>query len=101
MRRRSRTERKHRTRHISIAPDFRIRSCSDKNFADEANMRRVVVTGMGIVSSIGNNTQEVVASLREAKSGIVRADKYAELASHCQGNGGRTRVPTTAVTPPP
>ena len=36
-------------------------------------MKRVVVTGMGIVSSIGNNTQEVVASLREAKSGIVRA----------------------------
>ncbi len=42
-------------------------------------MRRVVVTGMGIVSSIGNNTQEVLASLREAKSGIVRAEKYAEL----------------------
>ncbi|MBP0649887.1 beta-ketoacyl-ACP synthase, partial [Mycobacterium tuberculosis] len=36
-------------------------------------MRRVVVTGMGIVSSIGNNTQEVLASLREAKSGISRA----------------------------
>jgi 3-oxoacyl-[acyl-carrier-protein] synthase I len=35
-------------------------------------MRRVVVTGMGIVSSIGNNTQEVLASLREAKSGIVK-----------------------------
>ena len=34
-------------------------------------MRRVVVTGMGIVSSIGNNTQEVLASLREAKSGII------------------------------
>ena len=34
-------------------------------------MRRVVVTGMGIVSSIGNTTQEVLASLREAKSGIV------------------------------
>ena len=34
-------------------------------------MRRVVVTGMGIVSSIGNSTQEVLASLREAKSGIV------------------------------
>ncbi len=36
-------------------------------------MRRVVVTGMGIVSSIGNNVQEVLASLREAKSGISRA----------------------------
>ena len=33
-------------------------------------MKRVVVTGMGIVSSIGNNTQEVLASLFEAKSGI-------------------------------
>src|SRR5512141_1446724 len=42
-------------------------------------MRRVVVTGMGIVSSIGNNTQEVVASLREAKSGISRAEQYVEL----------------------
>ena len=38
-------------------------------------MRRVVVTGMGIVSSIGNNTQEVLASLREAKSGIVARRK--------------------------
>lgn len=47
-------------------------------------MRRVVVTGMGIVSSIGNNTQEVLASLREAKSGITRAEKYAELGFRCQ-----------------
>ena len=50
-------------------------------------MRRVVVTGMGIVSSIGNNTQEVLASLREAKSGIVKADKYAELGFKCQVHG--------------
>jgi 3-oxoacyl-[acyl-carrier-protein] synthase-1 len=50
-------------------------------------MRRVVVTGMGIVSSIGNSTQEVVASLREAKSGIVRADKYAELGFRSQVHG--------------
>ena len=42
---------------------------------------------MGIVSSIGNNTQEVLASLREAKSGIVRADKYAELGFRCQVHG--------------
>jgi 3-oxoacyl-[acyl-carrier-protein] synthase I len=55
--------------------------------ADEATMRRVVVTGMGIVSSIGNNTQEVLASLREAKSGVVRADKYAELGFRCQVHG--------------
>jgi 3-oxoacyl-[acyl-carrier-protein] synthase-1 len=50
-------------------------------------MRRVVVTGMGIVSSIGNTTQEVVASLREAKSGIVKADKYAELGFRSQVHG--------------
>jgi 3-oxoacyl-[acyl-carrier-protein] synthase-1 len=50
-------------------------------------MRRVVVTGMGIVSSIGNSAQEVLASLREAKSGIVKADKYAELGFRCQVHG--------------
>jgi 3-oxoacyl-[acyl-carrier-protein] synthase-1 len=42
-------------------------------------MRRVVVTGMGIASSIGNNTQEVLESLREAKSGIVKSDEYEQL----------------------
>jgi 3-oxoacyl-[acyl-carrier-protein] synthase-1 len=50
-------------------------------------MRRVVVTGMGIVSSIGNTTQEVLANLREAKSGISRADKYAELGFRSQVHG--------------
>ena len=50
-------------------------------------MRRVVVTGMGIVSSIGNNTQEVLASLREAKSGITRSYKYAELGFRSQVHG--------------
>ena len=50
-------------------------------------MRRVVVTGMGIVSSIGNNTQEVTASLREAKSGIVAAPRYAELGFRCHVHG--------------
>jgi 3-oxoacyl-[acyl-carrier-protein] synthase I len=60
-------------------------------------MRRVVVTGMGIVSSIGNNTQEVLASLREAKSGIVRADKYAELGFRCQVHGAPTLEPEGAI----
>jgi 3-oxoacyl-[acyl-carrier-protein] synthase-1 len=50
-------------------------------------MRRVAITGLGIVSSIGNNTQEVLASLREAKSGIVRADDYAKLGFRCQVHG--------------
>src|SRR5262250_1666691 len=60
-------------------------------------MRRVVVTGMGIVSSIGNNTQEVLASLREAKSGIVRADRYAELGFRCQVHGAPTLEASDAI----
>jgi 3-oxoacyl-[acyl-carrier-protein] synthase-1 len=50
-------------------------------------MNRVVVTGMGIVSSIGNSTQEVVASLREAKSGISKADEYERLGFRCRVHG--------------
>ncbi len=60
-------------------------------------MRRVVVTGMGIVSSIGNTTQEVIASLREAKSGISRAEKYAELGFRSQVYGMPTLDPSTIV----
>ncbi len=60
-------------------------------------MRRVVVTGMGIVSSIGNNTQEVLASLREARSGISRADKYAELGFRSQVHGAPTLDPSESV----
>jgi len=47
-------------------------------------MRRVVVTGLGIVSSIGVTADEVVASLREAKSGVSFAPEYAELGFRCQ-----------------
>ncbi len=60
-------------------------------------MRRVVVTGMGIVSSIGNNVQEVVASLREAKSGIVKAEDYARLGFRCQVHGAPTIDLDTAI----
>ncbi len=60
-------------------------------------MRRVVVTGMGIVSSIGNNTQEVLASLREAKSGISRAEDYAKLGFRCQVQGAPTLNPADSV----
>jgi 3-oxoacyl-[acyl-carrier-protein] synthase I len=60
-------------------------------------MRRVVVTGMGIVSSIGNTTQEVLASLREAKSGITRADKQAELGFRSQVHGAPTLDPSESV----
>jgi 3-oxoacyl-[acyl-carrier-protein] synthase-1 len=50
-------------------------------------MRRVVVSGMGIVSSIGNNTQEVLASLREARSGVVFAEDYKALGFRSQVHG--------------
>ncbi|MEM1039857.1 MAG: beta-ketoacyl-ACP synthase I [Pseudomonadota bacterium] len=50
-------------------------------------MKRVVVTGMGIVSSIGNSTQEVLASLREAKSGISKAPDFVQHGFRCQVHG--------------
>jgi len=42
-------------------------------------MRRVAITGLGVVSSIGNNKQDVVDSLRAGRSGIRFADTYAEM----------------------
>jgi 3-oxoacyl-[acyl-carrier-protein] synthase I len=60
-------------------------------------MRRVVVTGLGIVSSIGNNAEEVLESLRQARSGIVRADDYARLGFRCQVHGAPTLDLDTAV----
>ncbi len=50
-------------------------------------MKRVVVTGLGIVSSIGNNREEVLESLKQGKSGIVHADVYEEMGfrSHIHG----------------
>jgi 3-oxoacyl-[acyl-carrier-protein] synthase-1 len=47
-------------------------------------MRRVVVTGLGIVSSIGANADEVIASLRDAKSGIKFTQEYADLGFRSQ-----------------
>lgn len=60
-------------------------------------MRRVVITGMGIVSSIGNNTQEVLASLREARSGIIAAPRYAELGFRSQIHGEPSLDPSEIV----
>jgi 3-oxoacyl-[acyl-carrier-protein] synthase-1 len=60
-------------------------------------MRRVVVTGMGIVSSIGNNTQEVLASLREARSGISKAEDYEKLGFRCQVHGAPSLSAEEAV----
>jgi 3-oxoacyl-[acyl-carrier-protein] synthase-1 len=50
-------------------------------------MRRVVVTGLGIVSSIGNNKAEVTDSLRSARSGVEFNQEYADmgLRSHVEG----------------
>ncbi|OUS25411.1 beta-ketoacyl-[acyl-carrier-protein] synthase I [Thalassotalea sp. 42_200_T64] len=48
-------------------------------------MKRVVITGLGIVSSIGNNAQEVLESLKTGKSGISRSESFAE-------NGLRSQV---------
>ena len=50
-------------------------------------MRRVVVTGLGIVSSIGNDAREVTESLRNARSGIVRAEDYARMGFRSQVHG--------------
>ncbi|MBL8544414.1 MAG: beta-ketoacyl-ACP synthase I [Hyphomonadaceae bacterium] len=60
-------------------------------------MRRVVVTGMGIVSSLGNNTQEVLTSLREAKSGIVAAPEYVDKGMRCQVHGAPHVKPEDVV----
>jgi 3-oxoacyl-[acyl-carrier-protein] synthase-1 len=50
-------------------------------------MRRVVITGLGVVSSIGVNADEVNASLKAARSGITFAPEYAELGFRCQVHG--------------
>ncbi|MGJ8569463.1 MAG: beta-ketoacyl-ACP synthase I [Hoeflea sp.] len=60
-------------------------------------MRRVVVTGMGIVSSIGNNTGEVTDSLRNAKSGISFSEDFAEHGFRSQVWGAPTLDPTDQV----
>lgn len=60
-------------------------------------MRRVVVTGLGIVSSIGNNADEVTASLRDARSGISFSDSFAEHGFRSQVWGSPTLDPTELV----
>lgn len=51
-------------------------------------MKRAVITGLGIVSSIGNNQEEVLASLKEGRSGITFSEEFKEagLRSHVWGN---------------
>ncbi|MBC7313648.1 MAG: beta-ketoacyl-ACP synthase I, partial [Rhizobium sp.] len=60
-------------------------------------MRRVVVTGLGIVSSIGADAAEVTTSLREAKSGISFSPDFAEHGFKCQVWGKPALDPTEHV----
>lgn len=60
-------------------------------------MKRVVVTGMGIVSSIGNNVTEVTDSLRNATSGISFSEEFAEHGFRCRVWGAPTLDPTDMI----
>ena len=51
------------------------------------NLRRVVITGIGIVSCIGNNKEEVLESLKAGKSGITASPEYAEIGFRSQVHG--------------
>lgn len=53
----------------------------------QKNLRRVVVTGLGVVSCIGNNKDEVLVSLKDGKSGITFAPDYAERGFRSQVYG--------------
>ena len=60
-------------------------------------MNRVVVTGMGIVSSLGNNKSEVLESLKKAKSGIEFSEKYAEMGLRSHVHGSISEINTKDV----
>ncbi|MER8670596.1 beta-ketoacyl-ACP synthase I [Mesorhizobium sp. M1156] len=60
-------------------------------------MRRVVVTGLGIVSSIGNNANEVQTSLHGARSGISFSDSFAEHGFRCRVWGAPTLDPSGVI----
>jgi len=60
-------------------------------------MRRVVITGLGVISPIGNNAEEVTQSLKDGKSGIGRMESFAELGFRCQVGGKPTVDPAEHV----
>ncbi|SQC91050.1 3-oxoacyl-[acyl-carrier-protein] synthase 1 [Cedecea neteri] len=53
-------------------------------------MKRAVITGLGIVSSIGNNQQEVLASLREGRSGITFSEEFKD--AECAATSGERQA---------
>jgi len=60
-------------------------------------MKRVVVSGMGIVSSLGNNKSEVLKSLKEAKSGIEFSEIYADMGLRSHVHGSISEIDTKDV----
>ncbi|MCP3975195.1 MAG: beta-ketoacyl-ACP synthase I, partial [bacterium] len=60
-------------------------------------MKRVVVTGIGIVSSIGNDAEEVLASLKAGKSGIEFCETYKEMGFRSHVHGSIKLDPDTAL----
>ena len=60
-------------------------------------MNRIVITGMGIVCSLGNNKSEVLKSLKEAKSGIEYCEKYAEMGLRSHVHGSIAEVDTSDI----
>ena len=60
-------------------------------------MKRVVITGMGIVCSLGNNKSEVLESLIKAKSGIEFSEKYAEMGLRSNVHGSISAIDTSDV----
>jgi len=60
-------------------------------------MNRVVITGMGIVCSLGNNKSEVLKSLKEAKSGIEYCEKYSEMGLRSHVHGSIAEVDTSDI----
>src|SRR5580698_3500841 len=72
-----------------MRPRICVSACSTPKISSESKqgknaMRRVAITGIGIVSSIGVDADTVTASLREARPGVVSAPEYAELGFRCQ-----------------
>ncbi|MDA9556294.1 beta-ketoacyl-ACP synthase I [Vibrio sp.] len=60
-------------------------------------MKRVVITGMGIVSSIGNNVEEVLASLKAGKSGITASEQFKEVGLRSQVWGDLKITPSEHI----